>query len=155
MMALIAAAAAKRFILSPAPPFEGQLNVRISENLKPNDRFGERTARMCQSLIQKGIALKQIVPIVQGVFWHSLNFDIATEINIKLVSSTVKILGLGITTLDSDELIKTMQRAPLLTIAEDEFMRNGNQKYPHLRVILGHQTIRPLVWYVSRGEHSG
>ena len=52
------------------------------------------------------------------------------QLNITLDEKTAKLLGLGISKLDAEELKKTIRAAPFVLIAGDESLRNGDKIFP-------------------------
>lgn len=103
----------------------------VDAHLKPTDRvFGESAARLCQEMIQYGCSLSSVGPMLQTAVRRSTGVSMHEELKITFSHKTVKLLALGITKLDGDELVAAIMRAPFLCVAADESMRNVDKKNP-------------------------
>lgn len=108
----------------------GVMMDEIRGHLKPDGQFGEGTARLFQHLMQTGNSLNKAGPTVQTTLLYSTGVHVRNELNMTFARKTVKVLALGITKLDGDELVGAILRAPFLCVAADESLRHGDKKYP-------------------------
>ncbi|CAN0365417.1 unnamed protein product [Ectocarpus sp. 6 AP-2014] len=102
----------------------------IKNRLKPGGKFGETAARLFQSFVQGGVSLNMTQQLLQSTMYHTTGVRLKQDLNITCARNTVKVLALGITQLDGNELVKAILKAPFLLIAGDESLRNGDKKFP-------------------------
>lgn len=103
---------------------------QIRSCLKPDGHFGENAAQAFQDLLQRGISLTQVGPVLQTSVLQCTRVNMRNELKMTFARKTVKLHSLGITKLDSDELTAAILRAPFLCVAADESLRNGDKKFP-------------------------
>ncbi|CAB1102843.1 unnamed protein product [Ectocarpus sp. CCAP 1310/34] len=77
-----------------------------------------------------GVSLSMTPQLLQFIMFHTTGVRLKQDLNITCARNTVKVLGLGITQLDGEELVKAILQAPFLLIADDESLRNGDKKFP-------------------------
>ena len=98
--------------------------------VKPDGEFGENAARLFQKMLRRGNSLNGTGPTLQDAMQHLSDVNLLTELKMTFAGKTVKLLAMGITHLDGDELLAAILRAPSLCVAADESMRHGEKKYP-------------------------
>lgn len=69
-------------------------------------------------------------PSVTEVMLRCTGLHLKKDLNIACTRNTVKLLPVGISKLDGEELIETILKAPFLLIAGDESLRSGDKKSP-------------------------
>ncbi|CAB1100631.1 unnamed protein product [Ectocarpus sp. CCAP 1310/34] len=104
----------------------------IKKRLKPGGKFGETAARLFKSFVEGGVSLNMTPQLLQptSTVFHATGVQLKQDLNITCARNTVKVLALGITQLDGEELVKAVLRAPFLLIADDESLRNEDKKFP-------------------------
>ncbi|CAM9470761.1 unnamed protein product [Ectocarpus sp. 13 AM-2016] len=65
--------------------------------------------------------------LLQSTMFHTTGVRLKQDLNITYAPNTVKVLALGITQLDGEELVKAVLKAPFLVNAGDESLRNGTR----------------------------
>ncbi|CAB1107038.1 unnamed protein product [Ectocarpus sp. CCAP 1310/34] len=102
----------------------------IKKRLKPGGKNGETAARLSKSFVEGGVSLNTTPQLLQSTVFHATGVKLKQYLNITCPRNTVKVLALGITQLDGEELVKAVVRAPFLLIVGDESLRNRDKKFP-------------------------
>ncbi|CAM9177674.1 unnamed protein product, partial [Pylaiella littoralis] len=110
--------------------FFEQLKAHVKSKLKPDDSFGEGSARFFQKCLQHGNSLKSVGPIYSAAIEFSTGVRMKEDLNITCHRNTVKLYAVGINTLDGDKLRDAILKAPFLLVAGDESLRHGDKKFP-------------------------
>lgn len=97
---------------------------------KPDKYFGEGAARMFEYALKPGISLNSTGPFVMKAVLRCTGVHLKNDLNISCSRNTVKLLAVGTSTLDVEEVIKAILAAPILLVARDESLRNGDEKFP-------------------------
>lgn len=103
-----------------------------SDGIKSKRRAYEmKAARMTQLCLENGLPLCRIGPLIMGLFRNGTGVELDTKNSkMKLHGKTAKLLALGVASLDLEELIKAILKAPFLMIAGDESLRKMDEKFP-------------------------
>ena len=121
--------------------------------MKPDGEFGENAARLFKKMLRRGNSLNGTGPTFQDTMLHFSGVNLRTELNMTFAGKTVKLLAMGITHLDGNELVAGILRAPFLCVAADESMRHGEEKYPIFCCVLGCCSSGTMVGRLSRLCH--
>lgn len=94
--------------------------------------------------VQHGVSLSSVCRLIRSTVGAATGLDLAAHnVRCKLHGKTVKRLGIGISTLDFNALIKSLQKAPYLLVAVDESTREGDKNFPHFVAFWDAETERP------------
>ena len=110
--------------------YKRQVLDEVRRYMKPDGEFGENAARLFKKMLRRGNSLNGTGPTLQDAMLHLSGVNLRTELKTTFAGKTVKLLAMGITHLDGDELLAGILRAPFLCVAADESMRHGEKQYP-------------------------